>query len=102
MKGAKLSEWRVSTVARTRTSRPAIPRLPTVTATEAPGETRVAIRLSRMVRATAEGTSATSGWWKCWRTRAIGGRLMEVRDAGNEESEKHGPVGAVRESGGPG
>ena len=55
---------------------PAIPRLPTVRATEPPGFTRAAIRLDRMAWATAPGTSCTSGWSWIWRTRAIGGTLI--------------------------
>ena len=71
--GAKPSPRRVSTAARAIRSMPAIPRLPTVSATEPPGRTRAAIRLPRIAAATAAGTSATSGWTERLRGRGRSG-----------------------------
>src|SRR5262249_32646478 len=77
--GSRPCSRRVSMVARAIRSIPAIPRLPTVTATEAPLGRRTAIRLERTASATARGTSSTSGWSNDRLTVGIGGRSTSMR-----------------------
>src|SRR5262249_37900058 len=77
---------------------PAIPRLPTVTATVPPGLTRRLIPLPRIAPATARGTSSTSGWLAHWRTPAIGGNPIGCGTLGGKSwgGPPCGPSGLAR------